>query len=267
MKRARQVALGGLGLALAAVSIWARDRQWMESPADTLPLVLGLPWAYYLGRPWRPGNELLGSRQRLLAALGAFCFACGWIIGSITLLALSWTLLALLWARWGFGAPPGRARLAWLVLLAFPWLTLDWPAIGWAYRLSSAAVAQQVFSLMQLPTLREGTHLMVIGVPVEIEASCAGWNLLQLTLLAGVAFGAYEIRATRRFTLLLCLLPAVAWLANLLRILILAAIALACDEQVAGGVIHGLTGLAILGAALAMTKGLCLLLDSQPGTS
>ena len=265
--RARPLALGGLGLALAAASIWARDVQWMDHPADTLPLALGLPWAYYLGRPWRPGGGLLESRQRLLAFLGALVFACAWIIGSLTLLAASWTLLATLWARWGFGAAPGRARLAWLLLLAFPWLTLEWPAIGWAYRLSSAALAQQVFSLMQLPTLREGTHLAVMGVPVEIDAACAGWNLLQLTLLAGVAFGAYEIRATRRFALLLCLLPAVAWLANWLRILILAAIALSCDEQMAGGVIHGLTGLVILGAALAMTKGLCFLLDSPPATS
>ena len=73
-----------------------------------------------------------------------------------------------------------------------------------------------------------------------------------------------EIRDSRRFALLLALLPALAWLANLLRILILAGIALSFDAQVAAGVVHGLTGLLILGAVLAMTKALCHFLAAPP---
>ncbi len=257
-----QMWLAGGGLVLAAVAIWARDLRWLAAPADTLPLALGLPLAYFLGRPWHPREAGVADKQGWLGALGAAGFACGWIIDSLTVLAFSWSFLALLWARHGFVRQPGRARLAWLLLLSFPWLVIEWQAIGWAFRLSSASVAGQLFGLLQMPTRCDGTHLEIMGVPVEIEASCAGWNLLQLTLFTGVAFGAYEIRSARRFALLLGLLPALAWLANLLRIVILAGVALTFDAQVASGVVHGLTGLVILAAVLAMTKALCYFLTS-----
>ena len=264
MTPTRQTWLGGGGLVLAAAAIWARDWRWLEAPADTLPLALGLPLAYSLGRPWQLSEGGVAGKHPLLIALAAAGFACGWIIDSLTLLALSWSLLALLWGQRNFVRVAGRGRLAWLLLLSFPWLVIEWQATGWAMRLSSACVAEQLFGLLQLPTQRDGTHLEIMGVPVEIEAACAGWNLLQLTLLTGVACGAYEIRSSRRFALLLALLPALAWLANLLRILILAGIALSFDSQVAAGVLHGLTGLLILAAVLAMTKALCYFLAAPP---
>lgn len=267
MSRTRQIALGGGGLALAALAIWARDRRWLDTPADTLPLALGLPLAWFLGHPWIPRAEPLPGSPARYAAIGGAALALGWILGSLTVLTLSWTLLAMIWAHWSFTSQPRRGRLAWLLVCAFPWLVIDWPAIGWAFRLSSAAVAEQLFNFLQLPTQRDGTRIVIMGVPVEIEAACAGWNLLQLTLLAGVAFGTCEIRPLRRFALLLGLLPAISWLANLLRILILAGLALGCDAPVASGALHGLTGLAVLAAVLAMTKGLCVLLDPPPPTT
>ena len=267
MSRGRQIRICGIGLMLAAVAIWARDSRWLDAPADSLPLVLGLPLAWFLGHPWQLRTEPLPGFPARHAAIGAAALAVGWLLGSLTLLALSWTWLAMMWAHWSFASQPRRARLAWLLAFSFPWLVIEWPAIGWAFRLSSAAVAEQIFNLLQLPTQREGTRIIIMSVPVEIEAACAGWNLLQLTLLAGVAFGTYEIRPLRRFALLLCLLPAISWLANLLRILILSAIALACDAPIATGPIHGLTGLVVLAAVLAMTKCLCVLLDPPPPTT
>lgn len=267
MNHGRQRWLGGIGLALAAILIWGRDTRWMTAPADTLPLALGLPLAYVLGRPWQLGTHPLSPSMRILAAVGGIVFAGGWIIGNLTLLALSWTWLAIIWVKGTFTSQARRGRLAWVLLLSFPWLVLEWQGLGWAYRLSSATVAEQIFRLMQLPTQRAGTLIEVLGVPISIEASCAGWNLLQLTLLAGVALGTQEIRSTRRFALLLCLIPGIAWLANLLRILILSGIALSCDAEAASGAIHGLTGLVILGAVLFMTKGLCFLLNPPPQTT
>ncbi len=264
MSRQRQMWLGGIGLALTAGAVWARDLAWMRAPADTLPLALGLPLAYFLGRPWHPHTGILPGHKPALLTLGILGWIGGWILGSLTLLAFSWSFLALLWGHRWFTREPGRGRLAWLLVLSFPWLVSEWQAIGWAFRLSSAAVAEQVFGLLQMPTQREGTHLAIMGVPIEIEASCAGWNLLQLTLLTGVAVGAYGVRSPRRFALLLGLLPAIAWLANLLRILMLAGIALSFDTQVAGGTIHGLTGLAVLGGVLALLKWLCHVLEPPP---
>jgi len=267
MKRVRQIQLSGLLLALTAVAIWLRDPLWMMAPADTLPLALGLPLTYFLGYPWHSAKNSAPRSLHLLAVGGGIALGVGWVIGSLTLLAASWTLLAMIWAHWSFARQARRGRLFWLLLLSFPWLVVDWPVIGWVFRLSSATVAEQVFKLLELPAQRDGTHLVIMSVPVEIEASCAGWNLLQLALLSGVAFGTYEIRSASRFTILLCLIPAIAWLANLLRILILSGIALSYDAQVASGAIHGLTGLVVLGAVLAMTKGLCRLLDPPPAIS
>ena len=244
----RKIWLSGGALALAAVAIWLRDWRWVETVSDTLPLALGLPLAYFLGRPWQRREVGTTERRPRLIALGVVGFACGWIIESLTLLAMSWSLLALLWGQESFVRVAGRERLACLLLLSFPWLVIEWQTFGWALRLSSACVAEQIFALLQLPTQRDGTHL----------------NLLQLTVLTGVAYGAYEIRSSRRFAMLLALLPVLAWLANLLRILILAGIALSFDAQVASGVLHGLTGLIILAAVLGMTKTLCHFLAAPP---
>ena len=267
MNQRYRIWLTGGGLALAAGAIWARDWRWLAAPADTLPLACGLPLAYFLGRPWHAPESAIAAHRPVWVGLAAAGFACGWIIDSLTLLALSWSVLALLWAHQGFAREPGRGRLGWLLLLSFPWLVIEWQSIGWAFRLSSAWVAGHLFGLLQMPTQQDGTHLEVMGVPIEIEAACAGWNLLQLTLFTGVAWGAYEIRSSRRFALLLCLLPALAWLANLLRIVMLAGIALSFDVQLARGSLHGLTGLAILVGVLAMTKGLCYCLASPPTPS
>lgn len=261
MKRKRQMWLGGIALALAAVMVWVRDLQWMSAPADTLPLTLGLLVAYIIGQPWQAATPPLPAIHVPMVGGGGLVFACAWIFGSLTLLAMGWTLLAMVWVCWSFEAQARRMRLAWLLLLSFPWLVIDWPVIGLAFRLSSAVVAEQVFGFLQMPIQRHGTLLEILGVPVKIEASCAGWNLLQLTLLVGVAIGTYEIRSSRRFVLLLGLLPAIAWCANLLRILLLTGVALSFDSQVASGSIHGFAGLVVLGAVLVLTKGLCFLID------
>ncbi|MEN9975556.1 MAG: hypothetical protein RLZZ282_1562 [Verrucomicrobiota bacterium] len=261
MTRRHQVQLAGLALALGAISIWARDRAWMKMAADTLPLAFGLLLAVFIGRPWQPRTTPFTRNHQLLTAISAVAFASGWVLGCLTLLTVSWTFLAMLWAHWAFDHHPGRARLAWLLLLSFPWLVIEWPLIGWAFRLSSATVAEQFFNLVLIPTQRSGTHLNILGLPIDIEPACAGWNVLQLTLLAGVALGTSEIQNPRHFSLLLFLLPGIAWLANLLRILILAALALSFDTQMASGVMHEFTGLAVLAAVLAMIKGFCFLLN------
>jgi exosortase/archaeosortase family protein len=260
--------LGGAVLVLAAFLVWARDTRWLAFPADSLPLALGLPLAWMLGRPWLSIQKPTPMSPALKGGLGLglLLFGIGWLLPNLTLLAFAWSLLALVWAERNLQAQAGRSRLIWLLMLSFPWLILEWQSIGWAFRLSSAAVCEVIFKLLQMPVTREGVNLNVMGIPIEIEAACAGWNLLQLSLLTGVAFGSSEIRSPRRFALLLVALPAISWLANFLRILLISAVALSLDAEVAGGTIHGLTGLAVLAAVLGMTRILCGVLDSRPAT-
>lgn len=252
--------IGGLVLALAAVGIWAKDEHWTISMADTLPLALGIPLTYILGFPWKPELKALTQKSKKIYAVSVMLFLVSWAVGNITLLAISWTVISMVWAAWCFTPQAHRARLGGLLLLSFPWLFLEWQWVGYTFRLSSAVVAEFFFNFLQMTTHRDATNLNVLGVPIQIEAACAGWNLLQLTLLAGVAFGAYKIPSSRRFALLIGLLPAVAWIANLLRIIILTGLALSFDIELASGTLHGLTGLAVLALVLAITKLLCFLL-------
>lgn len=253
--------LAGCGLAFAAALVWCRDLGWLSEPADALPLFVGIPLAWWLGRPWvsLTNPDLHGKALPVLAAAGGF--AAGWMVSSLTLLAMAWTALACCWVTTFHQPRPGRGRMICLLALSFPWLVLEWQHVGWWFRISSASAAEGFFQLLRMPVIREGVRLNVIGVPVQVEAACAGWNLLQLTLLAGVTMGIREIGANRKFLVFLFLLPVLSWLANFIRILALTGIALSFDVQAADGAFHGITGLLVIVGVIAMTRFLCMLID------
>lgn len=244
-----------------ACLVWLNDRAWLANMADTLPLAAGIPLAWWLGSPWIPRDTIDPGHHAKATVAASLGFLFGWLVSNLTILSLSWTLLACLFIRAIYQPRSGRPRLAWLLLLSFPWIALEWPQTGWWFRLSSAWAAERFFNLLAMPAVREGTFLNVMGVPIDIEPACAGWNVLQLTLLTGVTMGSLELPATRRFNILLCLLPVLSWSANFLRILLLSALALSFDVSLASGVLHGLTGLGVVALVVVMTKLLCLLLS------
>lgn len=253
--------VGGYALALAAMLIWARDLSWISFPEDAIPLIFGLPVAFMLGGPWIVEKSQCSNAKRIIMAMALAVLALGWIIGSIALLAVSWSFVAILWADSNFKYNSLRTRLIWLLVLSFPWLVIECQPVGWALRVSSAVAAESFFIWLHLPVLREGTLLNVMGIPIEIEPACAGWNLLQLTLLMGVSMGAMEIRSTKRFYVLLVFLPLISWAANLIRILTLSTVALTFGVDVADGPIHSFTGFALLGVVIALTKLLCAIIE------
>lgn len=257
-----------LALGLMAAAVWSRDLSWSENTADTLPLALGLPVALKLAAPWHAlTTPNTSPRLTWSCAVAMLGFALGWIANSITLLALAFTALAACWSHHLFQPHPHRGRILLLVLLSFPWLILDWPSIGWHFRISAASCAEWVFNAIQLPATREGTRFVVMGLPIDVKPSCAGWNLLQLSLMAGVGLGILDLPHSRRFWLLVALLPLFAWLANLLRILCLAIIGLSFDANLASGTLHSLTGFITLALVLLLIRSCCLwLAPSQTPT-
>lgn len=251
----RRIAL--TALVGAAVLVWLQDLTWTANMADTLPLAAGIPLAWWLGGPWKPREALDWKIRNRAIAAGLVGFLCGWLLSSLTLLAISWTLCAGCLIGVIYQPRLGRTRLACLLLLSFPWIALEWPQTGWWFRLSSAWAAEHFFHLLAMPVVREGTHLNVMGVPIDIEPGCAGWNLLQLTLLTGVTLGSHELPSSGRFKVLFCLLPVLSWGANLFRILLLSGLALSFDVDVASGALHGMTGLGVIALVVVMTKILC----------
>lgn len=145
--------------------------------------------------------------------------------------------------------------------LSFPWMLMEWPQVGWWFRLSAAAATEGFFHLLQVPVLRNGTELLVLGETIRIEPACAGWNLLQLTLLAGVTIGLHDISQRQRFLWFLALLPVLAWMANFLRIVALSVVSLSYGVATADGVLHGLTGLLVIAAVIGMAKLLCRVIE------
>lgn len=237
-------AASSLGLLAAyAVAIWLRDTAWLADWADTVPVLAAFPLALWLGRPWRlrpaparvPAGWLVAAA--VLSALGA-------IGGWIAVLAAGWTLLAGLWMRAHVepGAGPSRGRLLPLLFLAFPWMTLELPAIGWSFRLSGAAVVGGLFDLLRLDVQRSGTELLVQGMTISVEPACGGLNVLQALLVAGAAVAYTRMGSTRAYWPGLVVLPLMAWLANTARIFTLSFTALTFGVGFARGAWHSWGG-------------------------
>lgn len=237
-------AAASLGLLAAyAAAIWFRDTAWLAGWDDTVAVLAALPLAVWLGRPWRlrrvpervpPGWLALAA---VLSALGAVG---GWIV----VMAAGWTLLVGLWIRAHVepGKGPPRLRLLPLLFLAFPWMALELPGVGWSFRLSGAAVVGGLFDLLRLDVQRSGTELFVQGMTISVEPACGGLNVLQALLVAGAAVVYTKIDSSRAYWLGLLALPLMAWLANTARIFALSFTALTFGAGFARGAWHSWGG-------------------------
>jgi exosortase/archaeosortase family protein len=137
-------------------------------------------------------------------------------------------------------------RLLLLPLLAFPWLALEGASLGWWFRLSGAWTAEHLFGLAGLAVTRVGTHLLVQGLPISVDASCAGLKVLQALLIAGTAVAFLQIGDRPGYSWSLPVLAGLAWLANTLRVLVLSGAALTVSPEFAQGWFHAWGGWFVL---------------------
>lgn len=243
----------GALLALGAF-IWWNDSSWRESPADTLPVLAGLPLYAWLNSPWRRRPAAAWSPFPLV--LGCALFPLGILFGSTLVQAAGWTALLWAWCSARFEMAAGNAprKLLLLPLFAFPWLTSDLARLGWWFRLSGAAVAEHVLAWADFDVARSGTFLVVNGFRASIEAACSGLNGLQAMLVAGVILAHLQLRHSRLFWWNLPVLVGAAWLANALRIVLASGWAGSVDPAVAQawiGPLHLALGWIVLGAVFA----------------
>lgn len=235
-------------LGALALVIWLRDRSWLQSAEDALPLLLALPLAAWLGRPWNWRPSAPGFLHRPALVLAASAWLLGSALNLVLLLALGWTAALWAWMRPHLELPDrSRAfRLLVLAVMAFPWISLDAQSVGWWFRLSGAWSAEMVFRGLGFSVSREGTSLLVQGLPMSVEAACSGLNVLQSLLVAGTGLAYLNFARSPLYGWnLLALLPA-AWLANTLRILVITAAALTWGPDFAMGLFHSWGGLVVL---------------------
>lgn len=248
------------GLASLAALIWFRDTRWMSSAADCVPILVSLPLFVWLGGPWRLIDRPVEFNNTLLLA-GGVLFAAGMAANLTFLLALSWTAFMWSWLEGRLSAEQAKTAryLLPLPVLAMPWITLDGAAIGWWFRLSGASITAGLFELMAFRVEHDGTFININGVPISVEAACAGLNTLQSMLIAGVALAFVLLKSRTHFWWNLALLIPLAWMANTIRIVVLSGAALTFSSEFVSGTFHDLSGWLVIMVMFLVCWGVCAL--------
>lgn len=236
-----------IALTLGAVFIWAHDRAWLSSPDDALPLLAALPLLVWLSAPLRFESKSMAPDPRFLALAGVASVA-GIVAGFNLLLAIGWT--AALWAWLGIRLESDSRdrlqRLLPLALLAFPWLTLDFPSLAWWFRISAAWSAEVFYQALGLEVQRVGCGLTVAHLPFDVAPACSGIKALQSILVGGTAFCFLQTRHRGLYWIGVLCLPLVAWLANTARVITIVATALSINPDFAEGWFHDVGGWAVV---------------------
>lgn len=241
-------------LTLGVAFIWLFDRAWLGAPDEFLPLLGALPLLVWFAGPWKFSPDPFRLNSKWLGFSALFAVA-GWFTGFNILLALAWT--SALWA-WGdlrleTNTRARLLRLLPLAVLAFPWLTLDFPSLGWWFRLSAAWTSQYLFAALGFTVERAGTQLMVARMPFDVTPACAGLKALQAMAIGGTALCFLQIRRTGSYWLGLACLPLLAWIANTLRVAVIVVAALTVGPEFASGWFHTTSGWLILTGIFALS--------------
>lgn len=252
MKRADRIAI--VVLVCTGAFIWMHDLAWLAEAGETLPLLAALPFLVWLVSPWELNDSALAVNRRMFVFSGVL-WLLGLALGLGVFLALGWAT-----ALWSWFSPRLAAdtrdrmrRTLPLAILAFPWLTLDFPSLGWWFQLSTAWSAEHLFQVVGLKVLREGTQLSVGQMPFEVTPACSGIKALQAILIAGTALCFVQLKPARMFWTGVALLPLVAWLANTLRVLLIFVVALSFGPEFAMGWFHTFGGWLVLVGTFGLT--------------
>ena len=233
-------------LIATAIWIWMRDLTWMETLEDTIPILLALPIAWWLGQPWQRRSQTEAFAVSSLS-IGIGIFVLGVLTNMTLLMTLGWVHMLFRFIQSLYhveGCPLKRLMI--LPLLAFPWIANDFSTIGWRFRLSGAWLSARLFSFAGLAVDQQGTFVTVEGLPVSVEAACSGLNLLQSLLIAGTALALLKLPYSPRFWLAILLLPLIAWATNTIRIIFITVLALTFGIEFASGLFHTWGGLLVI---------------------
>ncbi len=255
-------------LVLLAIGMWFSDRAWMPLAGDALPILAGFAGFYHFAKRWEWNEEEFRLRKNGVV-WGVGLLLLGNLFAANVLLALGW--VALLWSWLVVRIKPNHHRelgaLLVLPLLSFPWLLLDGQEIGWYFRLSGACAVEWFLHLIGLNVHREGVQMIAQGLPIQITPACSGLNALQTLLLAGSYLAFSHLGATARYGLNLVLLIGLAWIANVIRIILLCVIGLSTSAEFAMGTVHPISGILAIGLMFGLCHSLFTLQAKRYGQS
>lgn len=247
-----------VGLVSMAVALtwraWA-DLAWLSvndeesSHLLLVPMVVGYliwqRWTIVLDTPPR-----LGILGLLTLALGIFVWEYGYRndyrvgdhIGAV--LVFAGTIACVAGDRFVLRFFPLFLILAFLIPVPYTVRV----AIAIPLQRANAAVAHEFFTLLGIQVLREGSVLEINGQRVGVAEACNGMRSILAVFLVCYAMAfATRIRASARLLLLLAA-PAIAMLANIIRLL-LTTVAYGYGTQELGDILHDMLGWATIGVA------------------
>jgi exosortase/archaeosortase family protein len=258
------IVCGLLGVMLPA--IWLLDRSWWRMSPDVCIIVGLVPLAWWLAVK-NPTVASTAPAQGIWVTISALSLALGILLNEMFLMAFGWAGLAVL-----FCFPSSvisKARLWVLCAGAFPWVLLDLDTLSWWFRLSGAALTGALYAWLGKDVAVSGTLLEIDGLPISVEAACGGLQLLQVLLSGGGAFTLLRYPQRSLFWGMLLILPALAWAANTVRIIIISGWGLAFGAERAAGAFHTWGALLVFALLLAFYHLLALGLEhvlSEEGT-
>jgi exosortase len=246
-------------LFLLAIFIWLHDTTWIMTLDDSIPLLLCIPIAVCLGKPWK-----LKSEERFLSPpfflLGFSLVALGAGFNSTFLLALGWCYILYSWQKEHLekSSLEIAKRTFVLCMMAFPWFSRDAATLGWIFRLTGTSVTAAILSFFDLPVIQHGTDIDIQGISIFVAPGCTGINSLQSIFIAGTVLACFIFDSNKLFFFNLPVLVVAAWIANTLRIFITTLLAIVVSPSLVQGIFHYFLGI----ITLIFMFSLCYLLFS-----
>lgn len=219
-------------LAVSLWLLWSRRHKLIEgatTPAtwSATALVVLVALMYVVGRSQTVWTLEVVAQNVMLAALLLYFF--GW----------------------------GGLRQAWFPLL-FLLFMVPWPgewtdAVTQPLKLAVSVVAAELLTLFGLPVGRSGVILTLGPYKLLVADACAGLNsLFTLEALGLLYLNLMNYTSTARKVALAVLIVPISFLANVVRVIVLALVTLYFGDEAGQGFVHSFAGMLLFAVALTL---------------
>ena len=151
----------------------------------------------------------------------------------------------------------GGLRRAWFPLL-FLMFMVPWPgdwidAVTQPLKLAVSIVAAEILSLFGLPVGRTGVILSLGQYKLLVADACAGLNsLFTLEALGLLYLNLMNYTSAARKVALAILVVPISFIANVVRVIVLALVTLYFGDEAGQGFVHSFAGMLLFAVALAL---------------
>ncbi len=240
----------------APVLVRLADGYWGRPEGAYAPLILAVAVLLVLRSPPRLGPVDRGAAWAgsILFVFGLGALLIGRLLGNMTLEAASAVpvLAGLLAALGGWRALLSQAYPLGMVVVAVPLPGSLVVALTFPLKMAVSRVAAGVLEVMGLPIAREGIVLDVGNYRLLVADACSGLqSLVSLTATALIYLALTGARHPARAMGLIVAVFPIAFMANVVRVLVLALLTITAGERVAQGFLHGFAGMLMFIVAFA----------------